>query len=244
MSEYNIQRVDAVQKLLRSALNDTIVDRSYVRHWLSKLNSPVADEQTAIAYLEEGKIDSAYLVLDAIPGKYSLQGDAMAEFNQFVEMFTFYLQMEQGGRAIFDLDSTELTWLDNYATNSLGRAGIMAKGILEYTSNGHFCHCPSNQITWFKQSKPHGTAIADRGIKVAVKPNPADTWAAFYYELPVGVTHAIFAITDALGKVIQTIDLNSNKGQWIWDTRQAGSGVYYYRLQAGSWHASGKLIVN
>ena len=243
MNEFNAQRVQAAQKLLRSALNDTVVDKPYIRHWLTKLNSPVADGQVAFAYLEEGKTDSAYLVLDAIPGKYGLDGDALTDFNEFAEMFTFQVQLEQAGRSIFDLDSTDLALLDYYANNNMGKAGSMARGILEYTNNGHFCHCPSSQATWFKQSKPLGTAIADRGIKVTVKPNPVDTWAAFDYELPLGITEATLSLTDAQGKLIQTIELNQNKGQWIWDTRQVGSGAYYYRLQAGSRQAAGKIIV-
>jgi len=243
MDEFNTQRVQAAQKLLCSALNDTVVDRPYIRQWLTKLNSPVADEQVAFAYLEEGKTDSAYLVLDAIPGKYGLDGDALTDFNEFAEMFTFQVQLEQAGRTIFDLDSTELALLEYYANNSMGKAGSMARGILEYTSNGHFCHCPGSQPTWFKQSKPFSKTFADRGIKVTVKPNPADTWAAFDYELPLGITEATLSLTDAQGKLIQTIDLKQNKGQWIWDTRLAGSGAYYYRLQAGSQQAAGKIIV-
>ena len=85
------------------------------------------------------------------------------------------METKTDGRSIFDLDSTDLALLDYYANNNMGKAGSMARGILEYTNNGHFCHCPSSQATWFKQSKPLGTAIADRGIKVTVKPNPADS---------------------------------------------------------------------
>jgi len=243
MNDFNVQRVHAVQKLLRSALNDTTFDILYIRKWLTKLNSPIADEQIAYTYLQEGKTDSAYLVLDAIPGKYGLDGDALTDFNAFAEMFTFQVQLEQAGRTIFDLDSTELALLEYYANNSMGKAGSMARGVLEYTYNGHFCHCPGSQPTWFKQSKPLGNAIADRGIKVTVKPNPVDTWTAFDYELPLGITEATLSLTDAQGKLIQTIDLKQNKGQWIWDTRQVCSGNYYYRLKAGGRQITGKIII-
>jgi len=119
----------------------------------------------------------------------------------------------------------------------------MMQTLYQPTGHSRNASCPSSQATWFKQSKPLGTAIADRGIKVTVKPNPVDTWAAFDYELPLGITEATLSLTDAQGKLIQTIDLKQNKGQWIWDTRLAGSGAYYYRLQAGSQQAAGKIIV-
>ncbi|MEJ5304284.1 MAG: hypothetical protein WHT22_12790 [Bacteroidales bacterium] len=243
MNEFNTQRVQAAQKLLRSALNDTVVDIPYIRHWLTKLNSPVGDEQIAFTYLEEGKTDSAYLVLDAIPGKYGLDGDALDEFNAFADMFTFQVQLKQMGRTIYDLDSTELAWLNTYANNSMGQAGSMARDILEYTNNGHFCHCPGSQPTWFKQSKPVRAGNNIKDIKITIKPNPADTWVVFDYQLPTGTHYAVLTIADALGKVNQTIVLKQNKGQWIWDTRQAGSGDYYYLLQAGSRQATGKIIV-
>jgi hypothetical protein len=236
--------VQAAQKLLRSALNDTVVDRPYIRQWLTKLNSPVADEQVAFAYLEEGKTDSAYLVLDAIPGKYGLDGDALTDFNEFAEMFTFQVQLEQAGRTILDLDSTELALLEYYANNSMGKAGSMARGILEYTSNGHFCHCPGSQPTWFKQSKPHSKTIADRGTKVTVKPNPADTWTVFDYELSAGILSGTIIISNNQGQVIENLNVVGSKGQIIWDTRGITSGQYHYILKTSSGNKSGTVIVN
>lgn len=119
----------------------------------------------------------------------------------------------------------------------------MMQTLYQPTGHSRNASCPSSQATWFKQSKPLGTAIADRGIKVTVKPNPADSWAAFDYELPLGMAKATLTLSDAQGKLIQTIDLGQNKGQWIWDTRMAGNGVYYYRLQAGGLQVTGKLVV-
>jgi hypothetical protein len=107
----------------------------------------------------------------------------------------------------------------------------------------HFFHCSASNTAWTKHSKPVTPFKNDNGIKIVVKPNPSDTWAAFDYELPNGMTEAVITLTDVQGKTIQSITLHANKGQWVWDIRNARSGVYFYRLQAGNLQANGKCVV-
>lgn len=101
----------------------------------------------------------------------------------------------------------------------------------------------SSQATWLKQSKPLGTAIADKGIKVTVKPNPADTWVAFDYVLPEGVRSATLTITDSQGKAVESFEVTGRQGQKLWDTRHIGSGIYFYTLRAAQLSKSGKIVI-
>jgi hypothetical protein len=147
-------------------------------------------------------------------------------------------------RTIFDLDSTELALLEYYANNSTGKAGSMARGILEYASNGHFCHCPGSQPTWFKQSKPHSKTFVDRGIKVTVKPNPAKDWVAFNYTLPDDKTVGTIKIVDPNGAFVTSFKVTGTQGQKVWDTRKVNSGVYFYTLSVGEFTRSGKIVIS
>lgn len=243
MTEYKAQQVHAVQKLLRSALNDTVLDRVYVRGLLKRLSTPEADEQIAFSYLDEGNIDSAFLVLDSIPEKYGLQGEELASFNAFTDIISFQVQLQQSGRTLYELDSLEVAWLDSYASNDQGKAGSMARAMLEYGGYNHYAHCPELNASWTKQSKPVIQNKEDAGLRLTVNPNPASTWVTFDYELPSGISEASLTLSDARGTTLETIYLTRNRGQWVWDTRKTGSGVYFYRIQAGNRSVSGKFVV-
>lgn len=243
MTEYKAQGVHAVQKLLRSALNDTVMDRVYVRGLLKRLSTAEADEQIGFSYLDEGNIDSAFLVFGSIPQKYGLQGEELASFNAFTEVLGFLVQLQQSGRTVYELDSLEVAWLDSYASNDQGKAGSMARAMLEYGGYNHYSHCPELNASWTKQSKPVTQNKGDAGLRLTVKPNPASTWVAFDYELPSGISEATLTLSDTKGTTLETIYLTCNRGQWVWDARKTGSGVYFYRIQVGNRSASGKFVV-
>jgi hypothetical protein len=132
-------------------------------------------------------------------------------------------------RTIFDLDSTELALLEYYANNSTGKAGSMARGILEYASNGHFCHCPGSQPTWFKQSKPHSKTFADRGIKVTVKPNPAGNYIIAAYRITAGKT-ACLLLNDGTGKEVESFIIKPETNQRVIPLTKYANGNYIISL--------------
>jgi hypothetical protein len=139
------------------------------------------------------------------------------------------MEKKAEGRTIYNLDSTELALLEYYANNSMGKAGSMARGILEYTSNGHFCHCPGSQPTWFKQSKPFSKTFADRGIKVTVQPNPTNDYIIVSYIIEKGNT-ACLSITDMTGKHLQTIGIKPEVNQKVLSLSRYSGGNYFVTL--------------
>jgi len=80
-------------------------------------------------------------------------------------------------------------------------------------------------------------------LKIVDKPNPANNWVAFDYQLPFNATEGVIKITDMAGKVLETIPVTSSIGQKVWDVRHIQSGVYIYILESGGYKKSGKLII-
>ena len=76
-------------------------------------------------------------------------------------------------------------------------------------------------------------------------PNPFNPSAMINYQLPVN-SHVTLKVYDVLGREVQTL-INEDKpaGSYTikFDVGSLPSGVYFYRLQAGSFTQTKKLVV-
>ena len=70
------------------------------------------------------------------------------------------------------------------------------------------------------------------GFSASISPNPANTWAAIDYTLPV-----------ALGVAVMTAELNGNQGQKVLDLRPLADGVYGYAVRCGEHVLNGKIVI-
>jgi len=246
MARYHAAKMQSAYDLIRSTLNDSLVDYTYLRNWLDNTNTLNADMQTVASYMEEGDYTSAQSLLNLVPDAYGLEGDELDAYNEYKSLAEIQMNWQQQGRTVFDLDSAEIAMLVDYAENGLGKAAVISKGILEFAYGYHYCNClPVNDSSNMKSSNAFaGTNETDNGLLIEATPNPARTWVAFNYKLPVFATEAVLRITDVSGKTITTFTLNSKQGQQVWDIRNIEKGVYLYTLKAESLSKSGKLIIN
>ncbi|MBE9480205.1 MAG: T9SS type A sorting domain-containing protein [Bacteroidetes bacterium] len=181
-----------------------------------------------------------------LPELYDMEGEDLTEHNYYMDILNLHFNLQHQGRNILELDSTEVANLVSIAENSNGTAGTQAKNILEYGYGYHYYICPNlNGTDAYKSSsinidKP-GKA---NGIKITVRPNPAREWTTFNYQLPDEMSNGVIKITDVYGKLIETIAISGNKGQWIWDTRNIKQGVYFYNLNTAGFSKTGKIIIN
>ena len=245
MAKYSSAKTQAAYDLIRSCLNDSVTDYQYLRDWLDNLNNMNADLQIVSTYLAEDDYTSAQTMLDMIAGLYELEGDALNDFIDYKSLTEMQMTWQQQGRNIFQLDSTEVATLVDFAENSTGKASVSAKGILEFAYEYRYCDClPVNDTSAWKSSVIDPVIQTDEsGLFIEAKPNPASTWVAFDYKLPVYVNEAMLQISNIEGKSITTFTLTTRRGQQIWDIRDVEKGVYLYTLIVGSISKSGKLIV-
>ena len=153
----------------------------------------------------------------------------------------------QANKSIFDLNSTDIATLVNYAENSTGKAAVASKGILEFAYDYEYCNClpnvDSSAMKTPANTPPKEEEQEDYGFYVIITPNPATTWVAFNYALPAYADKASLEITDMQGKLIAGIQLTGKIGQKVWDTRKVEKGVYLYTLKVGTLQKTGKIII-
>ncbi|RLD61251.1 MAG: hypothetical protein DRJ05_03025 [Bacteroidetes bacterium] len=245
MAKHEATKTQAAYDLIRSTVNDTMMDYQYLRNWLDNLNNQNADMQIVSSYIAEGDYSSAQTMLDMIPGFYALDGDDLDKYNDHKTITEMQMAWQQQGKSIFDLDGAEVATLEDYANIGSGKAARTAQGILNFAHGYDYCECPPvGDTTFWKNSGIDQLAqTVENPLYVQASPNPANTWAAFNYKLPAHIGSAVLQVTDVNGRNIASFTFTAKQGQYVWDIRDVERGVYLYTLKAGSLSKSGKLII-
>jgi len=246
IAHYNQLKTRAAYDIVRSILNDSIIDNNELRNWLTNIGGKRADEQIIATYLQEENHTDAMSLANMMPTLYNYSNEEMAEHNYFLDMLNMQINLEQQGKTIFDLDSTEIDNLVFVADNSSGTASAQAKGILEFAYGYHFCNCLGVDTFGYKSSSLFKPGAFEKlyGVEITVEPNPAKDWTAFNYSLPDHDSDGVIKISDYTGKLMATLPINGKQGQKIWDTRNIKSGVYFYTLNVSGFNKSGKIVVS
>ncbi|MDD3666955.1 MAG: T9SS type A sorting domain-containing protein, partial [Bacteroidales bacterium] len=246
MAHYNQVKTSAAHDIVRSILNDSVVDNNELRNWLDNIGGKHADEQIIASYLSEGNYSDATALANMMPALYDYSDDEMAEHNYFMDMLNLQISLQYGQRTIFDFDSTEVSNLVYIAETSSGTAGVQAKGILEYAYGYQYCNCINADSSGYKSSSmPNPDSFEQLlGIEIRVEPNPAKEWAAFNFTLPDSESEGVIQINNAEGKLVETLSISGKQGQEIWNTSIVKPGVYFYTLNVSGFNKSGKIIVS
>jgi hypothetical protein len=245
MSDYLHKKVASAQDIIRSILNDSILDRYELRSWLDNIGGYIVDQQIIASYLQDEKYDSAQTLLNLLPSLYQLEGEDQVAYDDYKAFIEMQINVFQQKRNIFSLGSSELNMLIDLANNGHGNAKTMARGILEYAYDYHYCDCLS--VTDSIGLKSSHIIFEDyenlSGIDISIKPNPAKEWVAFSYKLPFNISRANIIITNVVGETVYKIDVNEQQGQKIWDAREISPGTYIYTIQAGNIIKQGKIVI-
>ena len=246
MADHYSRKMQAAQDIVRSILNDSVLDVTDYRNWLDNMSCLEADKQIISSYLSEDDTASAMTLMNMIPDLYELEGEDLDDFNDYEDLVLMQLNWKQNGKNLFELDSTDIAALEVYANGCSGSAMSMARSILSYAYNYNFCDCLAlNDSSYYKSS--HGSKWNSLnntyGPVVKVEPNPADTWVAFNYELSSKESVGYLKISSISGEQIQQFVLYGKKGQQIWDTRTVNPGVYLYTLISNGLKSTGKIVI-
>jgi len=246
MAGYKHNYTRAALDIVRSILNDTVMNDTLLRNWLDNIGGITSDRQIISSYISEGDFTDAYTLANMLPNLYGLHGADSIEHLYYMDLLHLQDTLYQQGRNTYQLDSAEKTLVENIAASSNDVAGSYAKSILEAVYDDYYPDCPEvNNTAGYK----HGNVINSEtlgkvyGLDITVKPNPAGQWAAFDYTLPKDETNATITITNAIGSIVKVLNVTGNQGQKLFDTRSLSAGIYLYTLKSGSYSKSGKLII-
>ncbi|MCK4638127.1 MAG: T9SS type A sorting domain-containing protein, partial [Bacteroidales bacterium] len=205
-----------------------------------------ADEQIIASYIQEGNYTDALSLANMLPALYDMEGEDLTEHNYYMDILNLHFNLQQQGRNILELDSTEVANLVSIAENSIGTAGVQARSILEYGYGYNYFNCPNiNDTAGYKSNNfniDNFTSVY--GIEITVKPNPAREWVTFNYTLPDSESEGVIKISNISGKLVTTITITGKQGQKVWDTRKIKSGVYFYTLNISGLNKSGKIVIS
>ncbi len=76
-------------------------------------------------------------------------------------------------------------------------------------------------------------------------PNPFNSGTAIEFSLPRS-GHVTLKLYDAVGVEVATLideNLSAEKQKIVWNAQGFTSGIYFYRLQAGEWVETKKLLL-
>ncbi len=239
----------AAQDIIRSIMNDTIMNLADLRNWLGNLNEINADRQIVASYLSESRDSSAFALANLFPSLYELEGDAMIEHNGYVQMLDFYRTLDQQNRTVFELTADEAKMLDSLNNYGIGVAQTMAKGVLEVVGSFTIVDCPEILISEEGNSGRGGkTVIRENmnkatGFSVNVKPNPATAWTVLDFTLPNEYDKATLTVMNALGITVYDTELQGNQGQHVLDLCNMAEGLYFYTVRCKEFVQNGKLLI-
>lgn len=248
MASYQHEYNEAANDIIRSILNDSVMDRNELRGWLSNLEDINADRQIIASYMEEGNESTAFALANLLPSLYGLTGAALNEHNGYMQLLVLNDTLYKQHRTVFELTESETAMVDSLATFGVGIAQVMAENILEANGGPTMVNCPQMVLHDDIGDGGRGNFVAKDlnealGFTINVSPNPATTWMAIDFTLPNKITKASFTLTNTLGVEVLNVELNGNQGQRVMDLRHLSDGVYVYTVSCAGLLYTGKLVI-
>lgn len=249
MTQYNHAYCLAAGDIVRSNLNDSVANPTELRTWLGNMGDIASDRMIVASYLQGGDSTNAFALANMLPELYGLQGDALSDHSDYMRLITLHQTLYREHRTVFELTEAEATMVDSVAMLGTGTSKAMAEAMLmersgEFMSSQSCPTMPDNEGGNRGIGKDMDISINEAlGFTVGISPNPATTWTAVEYTLPVNMAKATITVSNALGVTVMTTELNGNQGQKVLDLRGLADGVYVYTVSCGEYMHSGKLIV-
>lgn len=129
MAAYRSAYTRAAGDIIRSLVNDTVLDITELRGWLGNLVDIHADRDIIATYVDEGDFTGALALADMLPDLYGLSGNDLAEHGDYVELLELYRDLYADGRNITQLDSTETAQVNRIAEQGTGYPQAMAQAV-------------------------------------------------------------------------------------------------------------------
>ena len=249
MASYRKQFSQAAGDIVRSIINDSLVDLAELRGWLGNLNDIHADRDIIATFVAEGDFGNAFALAELLPNLYGLEGAALQEHDDYMDLLHLYQNLHNSNRGTMQLTDSELNQVEDVADNGTGTSRAMAKAMLEGAYDYHFEDCPvapypdgdRSASSNYVSPEDLGKAL---GFTVSLKPNPATTWTAIDYTLPSDGKTAVVEITNALGVKVMQLLLNGHEGQKVLDLRELSNGVYTMTVLCGEYYQTEKLVIS
>lgn len=247
MTKYAHDRNLAASDIVRSYLNDSIVNYEGLRLWLGNMNNINADRLAVSLYMQEGDYANALLLASTMPVVYGLQGNDLSDHNDYMTLLNLYQTLYNSNRTIQDLTDTEISIVTDIADNGFGESKVMAGIILMETGNRdnepYICpDTPYNTTRDIHINSMHDITEQTNFV-VNISPNPATTWVTIDYQLPFNSSSAHISFVNSYGLTVMDVELFGNTGTKTIDLRNLANGVYSCIVRCNESVNTSKLVI-
>ena len=244
------EKAYAANSLVHHYLTDSLESNlDSVRNWLTNKGGLEAHFNIVDSWLGEADPVNAQTALDNIPVLFNLIGGELDEYNYFDTLKTMQINALTN-----DINERQMV-LQNQSglIQAAGAGDYIASGEAQALLNSVLGEMyppivvlPSNTPPQLLQQPNNGnTVIAgiQKSHRLMAVPNPAKGEAVFHYQLPDGETVGNISIASFDGRIIESIDLSSNRGQVAWLPEQGEDGVFFYTLWSGNKKLETKRLI-
>lgn len=247
LAQYKMDANRAINRALQLLSEDTLSTFSQEREWLAKKESFAANLQIANSYFREGLLDSMATYLSALPTQMTLSSDQLAIFQDYSAYLLILRNVLQSNRNFFELDSTELTTLNNVALAGEARPNLAVREFLRIYYDYQFA--PSSLAA---PDAPIGAAAHTEVISEKegtagdfyVSPNPARDQITVQFPTKSQSQGGQLEIRHLTGAIITRIPVQVGQTSLTWNSSHLQEGIYLIILnQEGRQPITRKIII-
>jgi len=211
---------------------DTLgIDHDTMNFWYHQLPVLWTRYECAGMYLGLGMYDSMTNVMNRILTEFSMTGDSLNEYNAYADFYNLLVPVLESGKTDHDLDSSGLVTLQGIAARGAGYGSAAAASLYSHIMQIPTYTCqpdaPSGKSTGLSNTLPSKA----KENKVQCYPNPAKDHVTFTYNVAKPDGNLILSVSNTLGQTMYETTLKNKVGLVTWDTKNAASGNYFYKLR-------------
>ncbi|MBL7963928.1 MAG: hypothetical protein JNM31_08790 [Flavobacteriales bacterium] len=215
--------------------DSTAIRMDSIRWVWRQLRTPAARYAEALTWVDQLEFDSAAAAIARISEENILREYGEVEQQRMLDLITFMSAVYADSRSEMRLDSVEVQGLVALMDGWYDRPAAWISNLLCFGYG--ICRPP---LTGGGAGEPKSLpytrlpAVGSRTQPILkLHPNPANSWVALDYELPVPPKDAALVIRDIMGREVFRLKLNDQVRQVVWDVRTAAPGSYTVTLLNG-----------
>ncbi|MBS1645666.1 MAG: T9SS type A sorting domain-containing protein [Bacteroidetes bacterium] len=206
-------------------------------YWYQQLPALWAHYAACLMYLGNKDYALSSAVYDAIPGRFTMNEAAQAEYNNYSSLINLLKAAFQANRTELQLDSGELSSLLAIANDTANNATFLAREI--YNQNKSLldiaCHTNEGNNTARRLGPNAGNSWGNptkitQAKWVKVYPNPANNWVNFEYHFTKPMGNVLLTIRSMSGQEFYRVALSGTSGLQVWNTQAIAAGTYRYKI--------------
>ena len=211
-----------------------------------QVRTPGARYAEALTFMEQGHMDSAYMVITGINVEHQLRTPEAEERERMLALIAFWDEHFSGSNNEQQLDGGQIQALASIIGEAYDRPSSLISNLLCVMYGD--CRPPftGGDEAGEPKSLPY-TPIPSTWEHLAptmsLKPNPAHTWVAIDYRMVLPAEDVFLLVQDSHGRTVHSERLPQKEGQVVWDTRAVSQGTYMVIIRHGKYHVKSEQLI-